>query len=192
MVELHEWPFQKCSVTWNRQVSENHLIPEELFWLFNLQYNSCFAAQWAFQFSTNNGKRPEPGNESERWVSSKEEFCRIIVRKKMIHIFHYVKFSWQKCRGFAISKYILGYILGLEFMTSSSPTVQHNMLWELCWFHLHFKKKLTIHHVSQRFTTITTALSLQRHRHKLHCLSLTMNGEKHNAHSWRTSSLLQV
>lgn len=56
-------------------------------------------------------------------------------------------------------------------------TVQHNLLWELCWSHLHLKKKFTIHHVSHRFKL---ALSLQWHRHKLHCLRLTVNGKQYN------------
>lgn len=47
-----------------------------------------FAACWAFQFSTNSGTRPETGNESWRWFSSQEEFCRIVVReKKKWHIY---------------------------------------------------------------------------------------------------------
>lgn len=63
---------------------------------------------------------------------------------------------------------------------TSSPTVEHNMLWELCWFRLHLKKKFTIHLVSHGFTTVTTALSLQWQGHELHCLRLTVNGEPYN------------
>lgn len=106
----------------------------------------------------------------------RRNFVELWWEKRMTHIFHCMQFWWRKCRVFAVSKYISG----LEFMTFLSPTVQHNMLWELCWFHLHLKKKFTIHHVSHRFTTITTALSLQWHRHKLHCLRLTVNGKQCN------------
>lgn len=73
------------------QCQKNRLFSEELFWLINLQYNSCFAAEVAFQFSTNNGAGLKTANESERQFSSQQDFFRSVVGKKMKHIFHCIK-----------------------------------------------------------------------------------------------------
>lgn len=46
--------------------------------------------------------------------------------------------------------------------------------------HLQFIISLSQHHKTAATTTAATALSLQRHRHKLYCLHLAVNGEQYN------------